>query len=173
MKTFEQIGRTYIPSNPGTYRVEELLQTAPVVALVLGSVAGLPAVEACFAHFTIMVKGTSQLFPGGPPVVKAALGYNITKEELGDERTQIYQGGVADNLAETEEEAFAIIRRFLSYLPSNVWEIAPRTEPSDDPNRCEEELLSIIPRTRNRAYNPRKILDWVLDRDSWISGRVP
>ena len=49
-----------------------------------------------------MVKGTSQLFPGGPPVVKAALGYDITKEELGDERTQVYQSGTIDNLAENE-----------------------------------------------------------------------
>ncbi len=44
----------------------------PVVAAVLGSVPGLPAVEACLAHFNVMVRGTSQVFPGGPPVVKAA-----------------------------------------------------------------------------------------------------
>jgi len=168
VRTYEQIGRTYISNNPGTYRVEELLQTAPVVALVLGSVAGLPAVEACFAHFTIMVKGISQLFPGGPPVVKAALGYNITKEELGDERTQIYQGGVADNLAETEGEAFDMAKRFLSYLPQNVWETPPRTEPTDDPNRREEALLSVIPRERTRGYNPYTILKHVLDKESFF-----
>lgn len=169
VRTFEQIGRTYIP-DANSYCAEEgrLLSVAPVVSAVMGSVAGLPAVEACFAHFNLMVKGTSQLFPGGPPVVKAALGYDVTKEELGDERTQVYQGGVIDNLAESEEDAFAIIRRFLSYLPSNVWEMAPRTESGDDPNRCEEGLLSIIPRKRTRAYNPRKILDWVLDRDSFF-----
>ena len=127
VKIFEKIGRTYIPANSGTYRIEELLCTAPVVALALGSVAGLPAVEVCFSHFSVMVKGISHIFPGGPPVVKASLGVDISKEELGDERTQIYQGGVVDNLAETEEEAFEMAKKFLGYLPQNVWEMPPRT----------------------------------------------
>jgi acetyl-CoA carboxylase carboxyltransferase component len=121
VRSFEQIGRTYIPTNSGTYTVEELLCTAPVVSLALGSVAGLPAVEVCLSHFSVMVKGISHLFAGGPPVVKAALGVDITKEDLGDERTQVYEGGVVDNLAETEEEAFEMARRFLSYMPQNVW----------------------------------------------------
>jgi len=169
VRTFEQIGRTYIPdANPYCAIAAELLRTAPVVSAVLGSVAGLPAVEACIAHFNLMVKGTSQVFAGGPPVVKAALGYDITKEELGDERSQIYDSGVIDNLAETEEEAFDMIRRFLSYLPQNVWEMPPRAEPSDDPNRREEKLLSIIPRKKTRSYNPYQILKFVLDRDSFF-----
>ena len=87
VRTFEQIGRTYIPVSSSTPGIEQLLCTVPVVSAVLGSVAGLPAVEACLSHFSLMVKGLSQVFPGGPPVVKAALGYDITKEELGDERT--------------------------------------------------------------------------------------
>jgi acetyl-CoA carboxylase carboxyltransferase component len=134
VRTFEQLGRTYIPDNPGTSSAQKLLCTVPVVSAVLGSVAGLPAVEACLAHFNLMVKGTTQVFAGGPPVVKAALGYDITKEELGDERTQVYQGGVIDNLVENEQEAFAMIRRFLSYMPDNVWEMPPRIEPDDDPS---------------------------------------
>ncbi len=164
--TFEQIGRTYIPINPGTYRAEELLQIVPVVSAVMGSVAGLPAVEACLAHFNVMVKDTTVVFPGGPPVVKASLGYDITKEDLGNWRTQACEAGVIDNVAETEEEAFKIIRRFLSYLPSNVWQMAPHAEPTDDPNRRDEELLSIVPRERTRTYNPYDILNHVLDHDS-------
>ncbi len=166
VRTFEHIGRTYIPINPGTYTIEELLCTAPVVSLALGSVAGLPAVEVCLSHFSVMVKGISHIFPGGPPVVKAALGYDITKEELGDERTQVYQGGVVDNLAETEEEAFDMARRFLSYMPQNVWELPQRAEPTDNPNRRDEELLSAVPRERKRSYNPYAILKHVFDRDS-------
>jgi len=166
VRTFENIGRTYIPVHPASYTVEEMLCTVPVVALVLGSVAGIVAVEACFSHFSVMVKGISQIFPGGPPVVKASLGYDISKEELGDERTQVFDGGVIDNLAETEAEAFAMTRRFLSYLPQSVWELPPRVEPTDDPNRRDEELLSAIPRERRRVYDPREILGRVLDRDS-------
>ncbi len=168
VKTFEQIGRTYIPTNPVTPGVENLLCQVPVVAAVLGSVAGLPAVDACLAHFNVMVKGISQLFPGGPPVVKAALGIDITKEDLGDERSQVFGSGVVDNLAETEDEAFEMIKRFLGYLPANVWQMAPRVETDDDPNRRDEALLSIIPREKRRMYNPRRILNAVLDRDSFF-----
>jgi len=168
VKTFEQIGRTYIPTNPVTPGIERLLNTAPVVSAALGSVAGLPAVDACLAHFNLMVKGTSQVFPGGPPVVKAALGLDITKEDLGDYRSQVYQGGVIDNLAETEDEAFDMIKRFLSYLPDNVWQMPPRIDTGDDPNRREEALLSAVPRETRRRYDPHAILASVMDRDSFF-----
>ena len=115
-----------------------------------------------------MVKGISQVFPGGPPVVKASLGIDISKEDLGDERSQVFESGVIDNLANSEEEAFDMIKRFLSYLPSNVWQMAPRTDTSDDPERREESLLSVIPRSKRQLYDPRKILDAVLDKDSFF-----
>ena len=80
VRSFEEIGRTYLPDGNVWSAVDaRLLRVVPVVSAVMGSVAGLPAVNACLAHFNLMVKGTSQLFPGGPPVVKAALGYDITK----------------------------------------------------------------------------------------------
>jgi acetyl-CoA carboxylase carboxyltransferase component len=116
-----------------------------------------------------MVKGISHIFAGGPPVVKAALSQDITKEELGDERTQVtqvFEGGVVDNLAETEEEAFEMARQFLSYLPQSVWEMPPRAEPTEDPDRREEKLLSVIPRERRKLYDPRAILRYVFDKDS-------
>ncbi len=168
VRTFEQIGRTYIPINPPTYGVQHLLCTVPVVSAVLGSVAGLPAVEACLAHFNLMVKNISQVFAGGPPVVKAALGYDITKEDLGDYRTQAEEAGVIDNVVENEEDAFIMVKRFLSYMPSNVWEMPPHVEPTDDPNRRDEELLSIIPRDSKKVYNPYDILNRVLDQGSFF-----
>ncbi|MFX1265573.1 MAG: acyl-CoA carboxylase subunit beta [Promethearchaeota archaeon] len=145
-----------------------LLNTIPVVSAVLGSVAGYPAVQACLSHFSVMVRGTSQIFVGGPPVVKAALYYDITKEELGGEKIQAYEGGVIDNVADNEPEAFAMIRRFLSYMPDSVWELPPRIECLDDPNRRDEELLSIVPRASNATYNAYKILKCVLDHDSFF-----
>ncbi len=168
VKSFEQIGRTYIPTNPVTPGIENLLCQVPVVSAALGSVAGLPAVDACLAHFNVMVKGISQVFPGGPPVVKAALGIDITKEDLGDERSQVFQSGVIDNLADTEDEAFEMIRQFLSYLPSNVWQMPPRHETGDDPQRREANLLSAIPRNKRQIYDPHKILNAVLDTDSFF-----
>jgi acetyl-CoA carboxylase carboxyltransferase component len=168
VKTFEQIGRTYIPINPTTPGIEKLLCEVPVVGAVLGSVAGLPAVDSCLAHFNVMVKDTSQVFPGGPPVVKAALGIDITKEELGDYRTQVYGSGVIDNLAESEEEAFEMVKQFLGYLPDSVWQMPPRIETGDDPERREEALLSVIPRDKQKAYDPYAVLEGVLDKDSFF-----
>ena len=168
VKTFEQIGRTYIPTNPVTPGIENLLCEVPVVSAALGSVAGLPAVDACLAHFNLMVKGISQVFPGGPPVVKAALGIDITKEDLGDERSQVYLAGVIDNLANSEEEAFEMIRTFLGYLPANVWEMPPRVTCDDDIERREESLLSAIPRNKREIYDPGKILNAVLDTNSFF-----
>ncbi len=115
-----------------------------------------------------MVKGISQVFPGGPPVVKAALGIDITKEDLGDERSQVFESGVIDNLADSEEEAFDMIKCFLSYLPNSVWEMPPRRETGDDPERREEALLSAIPRSKRKIYDPHKILAAVLDKDSFF-----
>ena len=170
VKHFEQLGRTYVvgPEVGGGTGVDDFLWYMPLVNVVLGSVAGAPAVIACDGHFNVMVKGTSQLFVGGPPVVKASRGLDISKEELGGEDVHVYGNGVVQNLAETEEDAMQQARRFLSYLPQNVWEMPPRLEPTDDAERREERLLSVIPRNMRRIYNARKILDWVLDKDSFF-----
>jgi acetyl-CoA carboxylase carboxyltransferase component len=134
----------------------------------MGSVAGLPAIQACLAHFSLMVRGISQLFPGGPPVVKAALGYDITKEDLGGEHIHVRESGCIDNLAETEEDAFDQIRKFLSYLPDSVYEMAPRGPVGDDPSRAEHELLSFVPRDRRKPYDGRKLIKLVVDKDSFF-----
>ncbi|MBI5947594.1 MAG: hypothetical protein HY875_05620 [Chloroflexi bacterium] len=169
VRSFEEIGRTYLPDgNSFTWPDVQLLRTVPVVSAVMGSVAGLPAVAACLAHFNLMVKGTSHLFPGGPPVVKAALGLDVTKDELGGYELHTRQTGVIDNLAETEEEAFLLIRRFLGYLPPNVWEMAPRRDSGDPPDRCEESLLRAVPRDRRKAFDSHRIVEAVVDRGSFF-----
>lgn len=167
VKTFEQIGRTYLPGDSGTFHSADLLQRVPVVSAVLGSVAGLPAVQACMCHFNVMVKGSSQVFVAGPKVVEQATGRGITKEDLGDERTQL-KNGVIMNLAESEADALAQVRRFLSYLPANVWEAPPRLPCDDDPERRDASLVSIVPKNRRKIYDPRKVLDAVLDKDSFF-----
>ena len=166
VRSFEKLGATYLPFGPGLDPSPELLQVVPVVSVVLGSVAGLPAVEACLAHFNVMVKRTSQLFVGGPPVVKAALSHDVTKEELGNEKIHAYQSGVIHNVAENEADAFKITRRFLSYMPANVWELPPRIKTDDTPDRRDESLLKVVPQDRRKPYDPFKILEAVLDHDS-------
>lgn len=167
VKTFEQIGRTYLPGNAGTNVSAELMQYVPVVSAVLGSVAGLPAVQACMCHFNVMVKNTSQVFVAGPKVVEQATGSEISKEDLGDERIQV-KNGVIMNLAKDEPDAIQQIRRFLSYLPANVWEEPPVRDCHDDMQRKEESLLSVVPRNRRQIYDPHLILSAVLDQDSFF-----
>jgi len=169
VRTFEEYGRTYLPDgNAFTVHEVQALSVVPTVSAVLGSVAGLPAINACLAHFNVMVKGISQIFPGGPPVVKAALGIDITKEELGGDHIHTRISGCIDNVAEDEADAFAQIRRFLSYLPSSVHEMAPRGPVEDDPARAEEALLSIVPRNRRQTYDARKLLNMIVDRGSFF-----
>jgi len=167
VRSFAEIGRTYLPDGNIWSTVDvQLLSRVPVVSAVMGSVAGLPAINACLAHFNLMVKGTSQLFPGGPPVVKAALGYEITKEELGGDAIHTRKSGVVDNLADNEDEAFAQIRRFLGYLPPSVWEMPPRAAPTDDPARRDEALLSFVPRNRRQVFDAHRLLGHIVDHDS-------
>jgi acetyl-CoA carboxylase carboxyltransferase component len=144
---------------------QSLLAQVPVISAVLGSVAGGPAVQVGNCHFSVMTKN-SETFVGGPPMVKQALGVEMTKQELGNYRVQAEASGSVHNVAEDEEDAFRQIRRFLSYLPSNVWQLPPRQKPTDDPNRRDEELLSFIPRSRRVTYDIRKLIRLVMDADS-------
>ena len=160
-------GHTYIPANPGWDTVTEMMSEVPVIACAMGSVAGLGAARVVTSHWAIMVKGTSQVFVAGPPVVAAGMGEEVDKEQLGGWEIH-YRNGVVDNLAESEEDAFEQVRRFLSYFPNNVWEQPVRQDPTDDPQRREESLLSAIPRNRKRPYKARDIIRAVVDRDSYF-----
>lgn len=169
VRSFENIGRTYLPDgNSFTLPDVQLLNAVPVVSAVMGSVAGLPAVNACMAHWNVMVDGTSQIFPGGPPVVKAALGYDITKEDLGGPEIHTRISGCIDNLATSEEDALDQIKRFLSYLPSSVNEMAPSIECTDPIDRTEPELRDLIPDNPRRIHDAHRVLELVLDEGSFF-----
>ena len=169
VRSFEDYGRTYLPDgNAYTIHEVRLLSLVPVASAVLGSVAGIPAVVACLGHFNVMLKDISQIFPGGPPVVKAALGIEITKEELGGDHIHTRISGCVDNLAETEADAFEQIRQFLAYLPQSVYEMAPRGPVTDDPARADAALLAIMPRNPRQAHDARKLLKMVVDSDSFF-----
>jgi acetyl-CoA carboxylase carboxyltransferase component len=137
--------------------------------MLLGSVVGIGAAKAVLGHFSVMVRDIAQLFVAGPPVVAHAMGYDITKEDLGGWHIHCRNGSV-DNLAEDEEEAAELSRRFLSYLPSSVFDAPPVAPPrSDDPpERREEELFSLIPRKRTTTFDMRKAIRLMADRDSFF-----
>ena len=165
VRLVEQQASTKIPGYP-TWLMASMLGYIPVVGLALGPCAGLGALKAACAHYSVMVKGTSQVFAGGPPVVERGMGVRVDKEELGGSQVHTRESGVMGNEAESEEEAFAMARRFLSYMPSSVFETPPVQPCSDPLDRREEELLSIIPRERRRIYKPRRIIELVMDEAS-------
>ena len=170
VKTIETTGRANLPG--GVYSMTGLdicadnMGKIPVVALGLGSVAGLGAARLAASHYSVMVKDISAVFVAGPPVVEQ-LGEPRTKQELGGWEIQLAAGAV-DAAVATEDEAFAHARRFLSYLPSSVWDVPPRAQPRLDRERSEERLISIVPRDRRHAYHMRRIIEAVVDPGSFF-----
>ena len=169
VKTIETKGAANLPGGVGGTRwyrfTTENLSRVPVVALGLGSVAGLGAARLATSHYSIMTK-RSAMFVAGPPVVKR-LGQDLSKEELGGADIQTRAGAV-DHAVETEAEAFACARRFLSYLPSSVYDLPPTLPCTDDPERSDEKLMNAVPRNRKQVYKMRPIVESVVDRGSFF-----
>jgi acetyl-CoA carboxylase carboxyltransferase component len=113
-----------------------------------------------------MIKELSALFVAGPPVVER-LGQKLTKNELGGWEIQLKAGAV-DEAVDSEEEAFARARRFLSYLPSSIYELPPRGPVTDDPCRREAWLADAIPRDPRRVYRIRPIIEALVDVGSFF-----
>jgi acetyl-CoA carboxylase carboxyltransferase component len=166
VKHLETMGRTYLPDVPQFTEVLQTLSEVPVIALGLGSVAGMGAARVCASHYSVMVRGTSQLFAAGPPVV-ARTGQSLTKEELGGSHIHARNGTIDDEV-ETEEQAFARARRFLSYLPASVFDLAERQPGNDRPDRHAEQLLSAVPRNARQVYKMRPIVEAVVDAGTWF-----
>ncbi len=162
-------GGSFLPGHLGSSMYVSQLSQVPVVNVLLGSVVGIGAAKAVLGHFAVMVRDIAQLFVAGPPVVSHAMGYEITKEELGGWQVHCRNGSV-DNLAETEAEAIAMTKRFLSYLPSSVYEAPPVLGPNpDDPAaRREEELFTIVPRKRTTTFDVRRAIALMVDRGSFF-----
>jgi acetyl-CoA carboxylase carboxyltransferase component len=171
VKTIETQGRANLPGRVGSnlpyYFTTTNLGLVPVVALGLGSVAGLGAARMAASHYSVMTKETSALFVAGPPVVNALGTQKLDRFELGGWEIQTRCGAV-DHAADSEEEAFDCARRFLSYLPGSVHEVAPRLPTDDDPGRRDEFLFEVVPRERRRVYKMRPIVEAVVDRGSFF-----
>ncbi|KAF8191187.1 propionyl-CoA carboxylase [Pholiota molesta] len=163
--TYLTLGATYIPGMAGLGRSLDALAVVPVVSALLGPVVGLAAAKTVIGHFSVMVKGLSQLFAAGPPVVKQATFEDLSKEALGGWEIHATNGTV-DNVATSELDAFLQIATFLSYLPSSIFQLPPVSVSSDPTTRKEEELVRIIPRRRARPYDIRKLVKLIVDIDA-------
>jgi acetyl-CoA carboxylase carboxyltransferase component len=122
--------------------------------------------RAILAHWSIMVKDTAQIFAAGPPVVERASGQKLDKNALGGTKVAVDTAGTIDNIATDEVDCLTQIRRFLSYMPQNVWELTPRQPGGDPADRCEDALADFVPRSPRQAYNMKRLLGMIVDRGS-------
>src|SRR5437016_9061219 len=169
VKTIETKGAANLPGGIGGNRwyryTTENMARVPVVGLGLGSVAGLGAARLASSHYSVMTKD-SAMFVAGPPVVKR-LGQDLSKQELGGAEIQTRAGGI-DHAVDTEDEGFECARRFLSYLPSSVYELPATLACSADAGRAEESLMKAVPRSRRQVYKMRPIINAVVDKGSFF-----
>ena len=161
----EQAQSTKIPGYPH-WPWMDMLGVIPVIGVAMGACAGLGAMRVVASHFSVMPKGTSQVFAGGPAVVQPGVGESVSKDDLGGSGVHAHGSGVVDNEAEDDLDALQQVRRFLSYMPSSVYELPQRTRCDDDSNRREEYLASIVPAEKRRAYQMRRIFEAVFDKGS-------
>ena len=167
--TIKQQRYSYIPPVPSFELVVKQLNAGiPNLGAVLGPAIGLGAARVTMCHFSVMGGAIASLFNAGPRVVAGAtFEERLTPAELGGSDIHC-RNGTIDNFAANETDAFQQIRTVLSYLPNSGESLPPVVETSDPASRQDELLRSIIPRRKERMYDPRKIIATVVDSSSWF-----
>ncbi len=160
---FERRGRA--PNDLQT--LASLSGTVPMVCVVMGASAGHGALTAPLMDFVVMTE-RGAVFSAGPPLVKAAMGEDVTKEELGGPAVHAVLSGVVHNAVPDDEAALDLVRRYLSYFPSNAWEHPPAlaVDGADVGRRSLPELLDIVPADPRQGYDVRRVVETVFDAGS-------
>jgi len=140
----------------------------PQLSVVVGPCAGGAVYGPAITDFVFMVKGISQMYITGPDVVRAVTGEQVSYEELGGAIIHARKSGVAHFVAEDEPQCFQMVRRLLSFLPQSNMEEPLALEPTDDPDRTEENLLNLIPSDPNEAYDMKEIIFSVVDNGDFM-----
>jgi acetyl-CoA carboxylase carboxyltransferase component len=140
----------------------------PQVAAMLGPCSAGTAYIPGLADFVPMVKGTASMSLGGARLVKAATGEDVSDHDMGGSQVHCYESGVGDNEVADDGECIDMVRRFLSYLPSSNTEAAPFVETADPSDRSVDGLEAIVPVNPRTAYDVRRVIKAVFDRDSWF-----
>jgi acetyl-CoA carboxylase carboxyltransferase component len=140
----------------------------PQISAIMGPCAGGAVYSPALTDFIIMVDRTSHMFITGPEVIKTVLGQEVSFEDLGGAMVHSQTSGVAHFMASNEEEGIALIKKLLSYLPSNNMEDPPAIEPQDDPNRIDEHLAEIIPDDPDKPYDVKEIILRVIDNGDFF-----
>lgn len=135
----------------------------PQISVILGPCAGSAVYSPAITDFVFMVQGLSHMFITGPDVIRAATGEEVTQETLGGAVTHSVTSGVAHFMAADERQTLSMVRRLLSFLPSNNMEDPPRMKPTDAPDRMDETLDTVVPADPSKPYDMKDIILRVVD----------
>ena len=160
------------PSIGHTLSLAEASGTVPTIGVVMGACAGESALNAALAEYSIMVKGAGMIAAGGPPVVKASTGVDVTKEELGGVSVHAAITGMIDNVVESDEEAITTVKKLLSYLPTNAWAYPPSSTGRKAKEGAKVLISKILPEHPRKPYNMQDVIDCVVDDKSFLETKA-
>ena len=145
----------------------DLSGRVPIVCIVLGPSAGHGALAAPLSDFVIMTESAA-MFTGGPPLVKAATGEDITKEELGGARICAEIAGTAHNVVPNDDQALALARRYLTFFPQNAHGRLPTRNNGDTLPRSLDDLVEVIPPDDRKPYDIRRVIERLVDHETFL-----
>jgi acetyl-CoA carboxylase carboxyltransferase component len=140
----------------------------PQVAALMGPCAAGTAYIPGLADFVPMVSGRGSMALAGPHLVRAAVGEDVTQEELGGARVHCRKSGVGDLEVADDEECIARIKEYLSYFPSHCEEPPPSRPVTDPIDRCEDALLDILPDSNRKPYDMYDVIRLIVDDGDWL-----
>lgn len=153
---------------PAFKEVIDCAGVVPQVAAMMGPCFGRPPIDAQFSELVIMVRGTGFIGWSGPTLVKGGIGEDVGLEELAGAEMHAKTTGLVDVISETEKDCIETIKTFLSFMPSNCWELPPRGGVTDDPNRQCPELLQIVPTDLRKPYDMFRVIATLVDNGNYF-----
>jgi acetyl-CoA carboxylase carboxyltransferase component len=140
----------------------------PQVAALMGPCAAGTAYIPGLADFVPMVKGRGSMALAGPHLVRAAVGEDVTQEELGGSRVHCRKSGVGDMEVDSDEECVQRIKEYLSYMPQHCEQPPPRVRSDDPIDRAEESLLDVLPESNRKPYDMYEVIEAIVDHGSYL-----
>lgn len=140
----------------------------PQISVIMGPCAGGGVYSPAITDFIFMTQSTGQMYITGPDVIRAVTGEEVTHDELGGAMAHATRSGVASFVVDGDEACLQEVRRLLSFLPSNNMEDPPRMETGDDPQRADEELLTIVPDDPTRPYDMHDVIYHIVDNGDFM-----
>ncbi len=134
----------------------------PFIFAAMGECYGVADFEACLADFVVQVKGTG-ISISGPRALERAIGQTYSAEEMGGWDIHSRKTGLVDQVAEDEDHCFEIIREYLSFMPSHSGELPPKGPIPETANEPLEDILTLLPENRRRAYDIHRIIECIVD----------